>query len=127
MTVVTFIVGGILTATGVVAYAVSGAASLTALIPAAIGVLIVIAAFIARSPKAHRHAIHAALAIALLGIIGTFSNVLKVGELFAGAAERPLAIVASIITFVVLIVYLVLGIRSFVNARLARARARKAA
>ena len=83
MTGLTFAVGGLLAATGVIAYVASDASSLTALIPAALGVLILLAAFISCAPKARRHALHAALAIALLGIAGTAMNVMKLGELFA--------------------------------------------
>lgn len=121
MTGLTFAAGGILTATGVIAYVASDASSLTALIPAALGVLILIAAFISRAPKARRHALHAALAISLLGIAGTAMNVMKLGELFAGTAERPNAVIASTITFVVLLVFLTAGIASFVRARRYRA------
>ncbi|QBE49588.1 hypothetical protein [Leucobacter triazinivorans] len=121
MTVLAFAVGGILTATGVIAYFASDASSMTALIPAALGVLILIAAFVARAPKARRHALHAALAIALLGIAGTAMNVMKLGELFAGTAERPNAVIASTVTFVVLLVFLAAGIASFVRARRYRA------
>lgn len=105
-----FAVGGILTATGVIAYVASDASSLTAL-----------AAFISRAPKARRHALHAALAIALLGIAGTAMNVMKLGELFAGTAERPNAVIASSVTFVVLLVFLTAGIVSFLRARRYRA------
>ena len=60
--------GGLLVATGVIAYVATGAASFTALIPAAVGVLLLIAALIGRrSEKARKHAMHAGLAIALLG------------------------------------------------------------
>jgi hypothetical protein len=121
MTVLAFAVGGILTATGLIAYFASDASSMTALIPAALGVLILIAAFVARAPKARRHALHAALAIALLGIAGTAMNVMKLGELFAGTAERPNAVIASTVTFVVLLVFLAAGIASFVRARRYRA------
>ena len=54
MTGLTFAVGGILTATGVVAYFASDASSMTALIPSALGVLILVAAVISRAPKARR-------------------------------------------------------------------------
>lgn len=122
MTGLTFAVGGILTATGVVAYFASDASSMTALIPSALGVLILVAAVISRAPKARRHAIHAALAIALLGIAGTAMNEMKIGELFAGTAERPNAVIASTVTFVVLLVFLAVGIASFVRARRYRAQ-----
>lgn len=44
-------------------------------------------------------------------------NVLKLGELIAGEAERPMAVVASTVTFVLLIVYIILGVRAFITAR----------
>lgn len=120
LTTWTFTIGGLVAVTGIVAYVATGAASLTALIPTALGVLLLVCAVIARSPKAHKHAIHAALIIALIGLAGTLMNVVKIGDLLAGTAERPAAIIASIITFVLLAVYLVLGIRSFIGARRAR-------
>ena len=121
MTGLAFAVGGILTASGLIAYFASDASSMTALIPAALGVLILITAFVSRAPKARRHALHAALAIAVLGIAGTAMNVMKLGELFAGTAERPNAVIASTVTFVVLLVFLGAGIASFVRARRYRA------
>ncbi|MDN5635541.1 MAG: hypothetical protein L0G36_07845, partial [Brevibacterium sp.] len=58
-----------------------------------------------------------ALVVAILGILGTSMNVVQVGALIAGEAERPAAVVTSIITFVLLIVYVVMGVRSFIAAR----------
>lgn len=58
-----------------------------------------------------------ALVISVLGVLGTSMNVLKVGELISGQAERPLAIVASTVTFVLLIVYIATGVRLFLTAR----------
>ncbi|HET6735329.1 hypothetical protein [Mycobacterium sp.] len=113
--------GALLVATGVIAYVATGAASFTALIPAAVGVLLLIAALIGRrTENASKHAMHAALAIALLGALGSLMNVVKLGDLFAGTAERPGAIVASTVMFVLLVAYLVAGVRSFVRARAAR-------
>ena len=121
MTGFTFAVGGILAATGLVAYFASDASSITALIPAALGVLFIVAALISRAPKVRRHALHAALVIALLGIAGTAMNVMKVGELLAGTVERPNAVIASTVTFAVLFVFPAVGIVSFVRARRYRA------
>ncbi len=113
-------IGGILTATGIIAYVVSGAASVTALIPSVVGLLLLAAAFIGwRSDKARKHAMHAALAVALLGMLGSLMNVAQIGALFAGTAERPTAVVVSTIMFVLLLVHLVAGVRSFVRARAA--------
>lgn len=121
MTGLAFAVGGILTATGLITYFASDASSMTALIPAALGMLILIAAFVSRAPKARRHALHAALAIALLGIAGTAMNVMKLGDVFAGTAERPNAVIASTVSFIVLLVFLAAGVASFVRARRNRA------
>lgn len=68
MTVLTFAVGGILAATGMIASVVSVASSMIALIPATLGALTLIAVFISRGTKARRHALQVAPAIVLFGI-----------------------------------------------------------
>lgn len=121
MVALTLAVGSLLTATGVVAWIVTSMSSITSLIPAFVGVLMLIAALIARRGEAvRRHAMHASMAVALLGALGSLMNVAKVGSLLDGTAERPAAIVVSLIMFVALVVYLAFGIRSFVQARKAR-------
>lgn len=107
--------------TGVLAYVITAASSVTALIPAFIGGLLLICAAIASRPKLHRHGIHAALVVALLGALGSSMNAIKVGQLFTGAAERPAAIITSLILFVLCVGYVVVGVRSFVAARRSRA------
>lgn len=120
MTAWTFTIGGLVAVTGIVAFLATGASSLTALIPTLLGVLLLVCGVIARKESARKHAIHAALVIALLGIFGTLMNVLQLGDLFAGTAERPAAVIASTVTFALLLVYVVLGVRSFIAARRAR-------
>ena len=120
ITKLTLAIGALLTLTGVIAYVATGGVSLTAMIPSAVGVLLLAAGWLARNPRLHRHAIHGALAVALLGALGSAMNVAKVGQLFAGTAERPGAIWASLVMFVALVVYLALGVRSFIAARRAR-------
>jgi hypothetical protein len=111
----TLIVGGILIVLGVVSYVASAFASLTALIPSLLGVVLVICGLIAL--KKPMLGIHVALVVALLGLAGTVMNVVKLGEVFAGTAERPLAVIVSAITFVLLLIYIGLGVRSFITAR----------
>lgn len=107
--------GIILVVLGVVSWLATGMSSFTALIPSALGLVILICGLIGlKKPKL---GIHIALVVALLGIIGTFMNVLQIGSLFAGTAERPAAVIVSTVTFVLLIVYIVLGVRSFIAAR----------
>ncbi|MEW1981146.1 hypothetical protein AB0333_09490 [Citricoccus sp. NPDC079358] len=112
---ITIGVGVLLIIVGVIAYFMSGATSWTALIPTILGVLILCGGLIGlKSPKI---GVHAGLVLALLGILGTSMNVLQLGALFAGEAERPAAVIASTVTFVLLVVYVVLGVRSFIRAR----------
>ncbi|OBJ67508.1 hypothetical protein [Mycobacterium sp. 1274756.6] len=120
MTRLTQAIGAILVVTGVVAYIATSAASVTALIPAFVGAALLAAGLIARKPAAHRHAIHAALVVALIGALGSLMQVAKIGALFDGTAERPAAIIVSTVMFVLLVGYLVAGVRSFIAARQAQ-------
>lgn len=122
MPVLTIWTGGLLTVTGVIAYAVTSAASVTALIPAFVGILLIVAGAVAlRWDGARMHAIHAALLVALVGALGSLRNVAAIGDAIDGTAERPAAIWVSLIMLVVLVAYLAVGIRSFIVARRTRA------
>lgn len=107
--------GGILILLGVLAYIATSFASWTALIPAILGAVLVVSGLIGY--KNAKIGIHLALLFAVLGVVGTSMNVMELGELFAGEAERPAAVVVSSITFVLLIVYIIVGVRSFIQAR----------
>jgi hypothetical protein len=111
----TLIVGGILIVLGGVSYVASAFASWTALIPSLLGAVLVICGLLAL--KKPMLGIHVALVVALLGLAGTVMNVVKLGDVFAGTAERPLAVIVSAITFVLLLIYIGLGVRSFIAAR----------
>lgn len=85
------------------------------MIPAILGAIILICGLI--GVKSQKLEVHIALVVAVLGIFGTSMNVVQIGALIAGDAERPAAVVTSIITFVLLIVYVIMGVRSFIAAR----------
>lgn len=107
--------GIILIVLGVIAYIATAFASWTALIPAILGLVILICGLVAlRNQKV---GVHIALVVALLGILGTAMNVIQLGDVFAGTAERPAAVIVSTIAFVLLVIYLIAGIRSFIAAR----------
>lgn len=112
---ITIGLGAILIALGVIAYSATDFASWTALIPSILGLVILVSGLVGL--KSQKIGIHIGLVVALLGVLGTAMNVIKLGELFAGTAERPAAVVVSTITFVLLIVYIVVGVRSFIAAR----------
>jgi hypothetical protein len=105
-------IGLLLVALGIVGYVGTQMISITALIPAAFGVLIVLAALYGRAESRRRTAMHLAMGIALLGILGSFRGLVDVLGGATGAASVARATMAAL-----LIVYLAMGIRSFVAAR----------
>lgn len=117
MTAVTRGLGVVLILIGVIAYLATDTESLTALLPALLGLLIGILGIVAGSERAHRHAIHGALVLALLGLLGSLPQVFDIGEALTGDAERPGAAIAATLTVLACLVYLVLGVRSFIAAR----------
>ncbi len=114
---VTRVVGFLLILLGVVGYIGTGAASITALIPAFVGALFLLLALIARKPAARKHVMHAAVAIALLAVAGGVPRI--IAAVNAGDLTRP-AVLAQIAMALILTVYVVLGVKSFIDARRAR-------
>jgi hypothetical protein len=117
MPAVTRVVGFLLVLLGVVGYVGTGGASVTALIPAMVGALFLILAMAARSAEARRHVMHAAVAIALLALLGGVPRI--IAAVNAGQTQRP-AVLAQIAMAVILAVYVALGVKSFIDARRAR-------
>lgn len=113
----TIALGVALIVLGLAGYFLTGAASVTALIPAAFGIVIALAGLIARDERRRKHAIHAAVLIALLGFLGSIRGLLQIGGVFDGTAARPAAIVSQSIMAVLTLGYMALAIRSFVSAR----------
>ena len=107
--------GAVLLILGVGGYLGSGMVSLTALIPAVFGLLLLILGVIARDARRRRHAMHGAALVALLGFAGTVNGLVKVvtGDL----GPRPQAAMAQAAMAALMIVFLGLCIRSFINAR----------
>ena len=114
MPATTRVVGYVLIGIGVVGYLATGGASLTALIPAMLGALMLVLALVARSPEARKHAMHAAVAIALLSVLGTLPRLFP--AMMAREFQRP-AVVAQGAMVLVLACYVLLGVKSFIDAR----------
>jgi peptide/nickel transport system permease protein len=103
---------------GVVGYIASGAASITALIPAFLGAPVLAAGVLALNEARRKHAMHAAAALALLGVLGTVRALTKLPALLSGGeVARPAAVVAQLVMLVLSAVFLALCIRSFIEAR----------
>jgi hypothetical protein len=117
MPATTRLVGFALIAIGVIGYLATGGASVTALIPAMIGAVMLVLALVARSPEARKHAMHAAVAIALISLLGTLPRLFP--AVMAGEIQRP-AVIAQAAMVLVLAFYVVMGVKSFIDARRAR-------
>ena len=118
MTKLTIITGILLITLGIVGYCGSGAQSITALIPAGFGIIIGILGILSKKEKIRKHMMHGALLVAMLGLIGSFSGILKTIDLLRNiAVERPTAAIAQAIMALICLVYLIAGIQSFVSAR----------
>jgi hypothetical protein len=120
MPALTIALGVALVILGVAGYALTGGVSVTALIPAAFGLLLAIAGLLARDERKRMHAMHGAVLVALLGFLGSVRGLIRIGEVLDGTAARPPAIVAQAIMAVLTLAYVVLAVRSFVQARMAR-------
>ena len=114
---ITIVLGAVLIILGLAGYFLTGTASLTALIPSAFGLLIALAGLLARDERKRKHAMHAAVAVALLGFLGSVRGLLQLGTLFAGTAARPAAVLAQTIMALLTLGYIVLAVRSFIKAR----------
>lgn len=114
MTAVTRAIGVLLIVVGVGAWLLAGGpgTSLTALLPAVLGVILLVLGLLAGRGEWHRHVIHAALVVALLGFLGTLRQVVPIFTGEAGLAEW-----ASLITALLCLLYVALGVRSFIAAR----------
>lgn len=117
MASITIALGVALIIVGLAGYFLTGAVSLTALIPAAFGLVIAVLGLIARDERKRKHAMHGAVVVALLGFLGSVRGLLQIGALLAGTAARPAAVVAQTIMAVLTLGYIVMAVRSFVRAR----------
>ncbi len=109
--------GALLILIGVLGYVYSVAnntASMTALIPAIIGVLIALLGLGARSSEnLRKHLMHAAVVIALLGFLAVAGRLIpRLSEL-----TFSVAVVSQIATALICFMFVVIAVRSFIAAR----------
>lgn len=109
--------GRLLLLVGIVGYAYGmyiGSPSVTAFIPAAFGVvLMILGHFAIRSEGMRKHLMHAALLVALIGFIVPAGRLIsKLSDLTISAA-----VVSQLAMAILCLLFVVLGIRSFAAAR----------
>ncbi|MGB7210148.1 MAG: hypothetical protein WBD27_15940 [Pyrinomonadaceae bacterium] len=117
MTNSSIICGSLLILIGLAGYfngAINDKASVTALIPAFIGVVIGLLGVLAgRKEGWRKHLMHAAVVVALLGFIATAGRLVsKISELSASPA-----VLSQALTAIVCLAFIILAIRSFAAAR----------
>ncbi|MGE3276531.1 MAG: hypothetical protein AB7O67_15565 [Vicinamibacterales bacterium] len=114
----TRLVGILLMVLGLGSYVLTGRTSITALIPAFFGIIFAILAYMARRESLRRHMMHAAVAIGLIGLLATLGRL--VPALAAGGDPARPALLSQAAMAVILLVYVALGVKSFIDARRAR-------
>ncbi len=125
MPLTTIVCGVLLIILGLGGYAYGmadgGSASLTALIPALFGlILAALGAAAQKMENLRKHIMHGAIVIGLLGFLATASSFLKIPALLAGTAERPAAVTSQLIMSLICLAFIILCVKSFIDARRAR-------
>ena len=105
---------------GIAGFVLTGSVHKTALIPCAFGVLFLLFGLLAFKENLRKHAMHAAVLIALLALLGTARALTHLPELFNGTAEKPASIITQSLNAGFSILYIILAVRSFIQARRAR-------
>jgi fluoride ion exporter CrcB/FEX len=116
--------GIVLIVLGVGGYFGTDRVSVTALIPAAFGLLLALFGALARDDKRRKMAMHIAVTVGLLGFFGTVSGLFELPTLLSGGTvARPGAVVSKSIMAVLMAVYVGMCVKSFIDARRKRAGA----
>lgn len=117
----TIVYGALLIALGVLSYILTQGVSITALIPAAFGVVQVALGMLAKHESRRKHMMHLAAALGLLAFAGSVSGFLKVITSLSGTAlQRPAAAYSQSIMALLSAGFVALCINSFIQARRAR-------
>lgn len=116
-------VGVLLVVFGVASYVMTGATSLTALIPCVVGAALALCGVLASRSRAPRPvALRVAMAIAGLGLMGTFGALGRtVSTLSHGAHVTP-ALVARSSMALILLVYLAFAVMAFARGAVKQGR-----
>ena len=110
--------GIILIILGLVSYFGISSESITALIPAFLGIPVLILGWLAMNEKFRKHAMHGAAVLVLLGFGGTVGGLIKFFRMIGGEVfERPSAITIQAIMAVLCLAFLIFAIKSFIDAR----------
>ncbi|NUM81101.1 hypothetical protein HUU42_09870 [bacterium] len=117
----TVVFGFIFIVLGVGGYFATDRVSMTALIPTFFGVAFVIAGYVARKENLRKHMMHVAVLLGVLGLIGSFTGLIKLFTLLGGGeVARPAAVVSQSIMAVLCLIFVIMCVRSFIAARIVK-------
>jgi len=118
MAKLTIIYGIIFIVMGLYGYFGISSESITALIPTFFGIPMLILGWLGLNEKYLKHAMHGAAVLVLIGFAGTVSGLIKFFKMLGGVElERPAAVTVQAIMSVLCLVFLVLAVKSFIDAR----------
>jgi hypothetical protein len=123
MAKITVLFGVLLIILGAASYILTGHKFPTSLIPVAFGILLVIFGGMAETPETRRRMLfmHIAVTVGLLGFLATAPALFSAFQLFKGKLfPYPAAIEEKAAMSVLLLIYVVLCVRSFIAARRSR-------
>jgi hypothetical protein len=116
--------GAFLIFIGVYGFVATGSAHPTALIPAALGLLLVVLGALSFRDRLRKHCMHAA---ALLGVIGFAGTVMSLGKLPAyfrnEVFDRRDAVPYQALTCILCLLFVALCVNSFIQARIRQRKA----
>ena len=124
MAKLTLMFGVLLVAVGIAGYVMTGSSHPTALIPCWIGVVLGVCGLLANTEDAKRRALwmHVAVTVGLLGFLGTIKGAIDTMRLAHGTAfEHPIAVEEKGVTCLLCLIFVAFCVRSFIEARRARA------
>jgi hypothetical protein len=110
--------GAALVLLGIGGYLLTGMESPTALIPAAFGIVLIVCGLWARDPTKRKLMMHIAAAVGVLGFLGSARGLVAFARMLGGETVlRPGAAVAQAIMAILTLLFTILCVRSFINAR----------
>jgi hypothetical protein len=120
---ITIVYAVILILIGVISYLASGMVSITALIPAFFGIVVLILGIAAFSEKTRKRAMHIASVMGLIGFLVTVSGLFDVSAMLSGEQiARPGAAVGKSFMAIFSLIYFLICLWSFVSARVFKKR-----